>query len=183
MTANASLDIAPGVGLEALLDDEVSRHGLVALASAQWLAAESGPLPSLPGFVGSPFPPTVANVADLCLRQAYGCPPITVASGERVATLIISPLGDVASAFDVSRRVREGDRVGPLLFFQSVPHAVAGFVAARWGLGGPMVCLSASVAELEPAALLIADGDADRVLVVVAESSRAAAVLVTGGQT
>ena len=35
-----------------------------------------------------------------------------------------------------------GDRVGPLLFFQSVPNAVAGHVAARWGLTGPVVCLS-----------------------------------------
>lgn len=172
---------ATAESMAARIGNELSRHGLVALARSQWPSSDVDTLPSLPGFVGSPFAPTVAHVSQVCLRQAYGEPPLPAAAGERVGVLIVSSLGDVTSALDVARRVREGDRVGPLLFFQSVPHAVAGFIAARWGLGGPVVCLSTRKADLEAAALLIADGDADRVLVVVAEEGRGAAALVTGG--
>ncbi|MFF1797620.1 beta-ketoacyl synthase N-terminal-like domain-containing protein, partial [Kitasatospora sp. NPDC058263] len=87
-------------------------------------------------------------------------------------------------------------RVPPLLFFQSNPNAVLGHIAARWGLTGPVVSISPadSVPGLVPqdaldlAALLLADGDADQVLVIAAEQAasaggtdRAAAVLVTAG--
>jgi len=70
---------------------------------------------------------------------------------------------------------------------------VAGYVAARWGLHGPVVCLSppghaanaARQAGVDQAALLIADGDADQVLVVLVEQASqgdtAVAVLVSGG--
>ena len=51
-----------------------------------------------------------------------------------------------------------------------MPNSVAGHVAARWGLRGPVVCLSpagdARADGLAQARLLIDDGDADEVLVV-----------------
>jgi hypothetical protein len=67
---------------------------------------------------------------------------------------------------------------------------VAGYVTARWGLHGPVVCLSpaddARQAGLDQAALLIADGDADQVLVVLVEQASqgdtAVALLVSGGE-
>jgi 3-oxoacyl-(acyl-carrier-protein) synthase len=89
--------------------------------------------------------------------------------------------------------VDTGARVGPLLFFQSVPNAIAGYVAAREGLTGPVVCTSPqpgtaaeTLAEaLAEAELLIADGDADEALVVLVELTedrdRAVAVLVAPG--
>jgi hypothetical protein len=80
-----------------------------------------------------------------------------------------------------------GQRVGPLLFFQSVPNAVAGYLAARWGLTGPIVCVGGLDAGLDIAALLIQDADADDALVVQVDlgttdddRDRAAAILVTG---
>ncbi len=70
-----------------------------------------------------------------------------------------------------------GKRVGPLFFFQSVPNSVAGLVAAQWGLRGPVVCLSPRdrTAGFDEAALLIADGDADQVLIVLV-NKRATAI-------
>ena len=52
------------------------------------------------------------------------------------------------------------------MFFQSVPNAIAGYVAARWHLTGPVVCVSGITAGLQVAALLIDDGDATEALVV-----------------
>lgn len=83
------------------------------------------------------------------------------------------------------------------MFFQSNPNAVLGHIAARWGLTGPVVAISPARAvpgqvpsdALDLAALLLADGDADQVLVIAAEpgddgpgeaAGHAVAVLVTG---
>jgi 3-oxoacyl-(acyl-carrier-protein) synthase len=144
----------------------------------------AGP-PSLPGFVASSFSPLVAVAADRCLQHLYSEPP----ADERTGIVLVTRSGDRASAEHVRQAVADGKRVGPLYFFQSVPNSVAGHVAARWGLRGPVVCLSptteAHVAGLEQAALLIADGDADQVLVVLVEQTAsgdtAEAMLVSGG--
>lgn len=144
----------------------------------------AGP-PSLPGFVASSFSPLVAVAADRCLTPRYGEPPVA----ERTAIVLVTRSGDRVSAEHVRQAVADGKRVGPLYFFQSVPNSVAGYVAARWGLRGPVVCLSPTtephVAGLEQAALLIADGDADQVLVVLVEQAAdgdtAEAMLVSGG--
>jgi hypothetical protein len=143
--------------------------------------ASAGP-PSLPGFVGSSFSPLVAVVADRCLGPVA---PIN----ERTGIVLVSRSGDRASAEHVRQVVADGKRVGPLYFFQSVPNSVAGYVAARWGLRGPVVCLSpagdARKAGLDQAALLMADGDADQVLIVLVEQASqgdtAVALLVSGG--
>jgi 3-oxoacyl-(acyl-carrier-protein) synthase len=74
----------------------------------------------------------------------------------------------------VADAVDAGSRVGPLLFFQSVPNAVAGHVASKWRLTGPVVCVGATPAGLAVAALLIEDGDADQALLVRIEQAYAA---------
>jgi hypothetical protein len=64
---------------------------------------------------------------------------------------------------------------------------VAGYLAARWNLTGPVVCVSATDAGVDVAALLIGDADADEALVARVDLAsadggrdRAAAILVTG---
>jgi 3-oxoacyl-(acyl-carrier-protein) synthase len=149
--------------------------------------ALAGP-PSLPGFIGSSFSPLVAVVADRCLQSLYG--EVPAKQGEKVGIVLVSGSGDRASAEQVRQAVADGKRVGPLYFFQSVPNSVAGYVSARWGLHGPVVCLSpagdARQAGFDQAALLIADGDADQVLVVLVEQASqgdtAVALLVSGGE-
>jgi 3-oxoacyl-(acyl-carrier-protein) synthase len=162
----------------------------VMLAAGHWPEPADdrvvGP-PAVPGFVGSSFSPLVAVAAERCLRARYGEPPLP--QPNRTAVVLVSAGGDLASARHVHQTVAQGKRLGPLYFFQSVPNSVAGHVAARWGLAGPVVCLNPTgepeAEGLAQAALLLADGDADQVLVVRVEqqpeAEHAAALLVSGG--
>jgi 3-oxoacyl-(acyl-carrier-protein) synthase len=165
---------------------------LAILAEARWPEAADAELPQVPGFVLSAFNPLVAAAADRCLRRYYGDPPAPPDSGDRTALIVVSGSGDAASAKHVASTVDSGGRVGPLFFFQSVPNSIAGHVAARWGLAGPVVCLCPTgdpMADgLAEAGLLIEDGDADRALVVLVEqsetdTSESSAVLVAEGTT
>jgi hypothetical protein len=119
--------------------------------------------------------------------RALGRRPEPAAPDRVTAIVAVTALGDVTSAVHVARAVDSGQRVGPLLFFQSVPNAVAGYLAARWRLTGPIVCVGGLDAGLDIAALLIQDADADDALVVQVDlgttdddRDRAAAILVTG---
>ncbi|HEX2131384.1 MAG TPA: hypothetical protein VHH15_07465 [Actinophytocola sp.] len=148
-----------------------------------------GTPPPLPGFVVSSFSPLVAAAADRCLRARHGDPPAADDVGERTAIVLVSASGDATMAEHVAHAVDTAARIGPLLFFQAVPNSVAGHVAARWGLRGPVVCLcpmgEPEADGLAQAQLLIEDGDADEVLVVLVEQAGAAqsarALLVTEG--
>ncbi|MFD7449385.1 hypothetical protein [Kitasatospora sp. NPDC059827] len=147
-----------------------------------------GPPPPLPGFTPAGLAPLIADTADHCLRAHHGPPP---APG-RTALLLASAGGDLATARAIDRSAEPGHRPAPLLFFQSNPNAVLGHIAARWGLTGPVVAISPAEAvpgtvpadAYELAALLLADGDADHVLVIAAEQGtdgdHAVAVLLTG---
>ncbi|MFE9202299.1 beta-ketoacyl synthase chain length factor [Micromonospora sp. NPDC007230] len=147
--------------------------GLRVLAEARWPEPGDGSPPPVPGFVHSAFPPLVAAVADRCLTRRHGARPVP--AGTRTAVVLVSASGDRASAEHVRATVAAGGRIGPLFFFQSVPNSVAGHVAARWGLDGPVVCLSPTgqpradgTAEAE---LLLYDGDADEALLVLIEQA------------
>ena len=152
--------------------------GPVILASASWPLSPADQLPAIPGFVTSSFSPLVAELADRCLGSYFGARPAGPALGGRTAILLASTSGDLATAAAVAAAVQAGRRVPPLLFFQSNPNAVAGYVAARWGLAGPVVCTMPAGDTLadahRSALLLLADGDADAVLVIVAEQAPAA---------
>ncbi|WP_194235748.1 beta-ketoacyl synthase N-terminal-like domain-containing protein [Streptomyces sp. CB01881] len=132
-------------------------------------------LPPVPGFSASSFNPLVAEAAERCLRARHGAAP---APG-RTALLLASASGDRATARAIDEAASSGRRVPPLLFFQSNPNAVLGHIAARWGLTGPVVAISPVEAPpgglpqdaLDLAALLLADGDADHVLIVAAEQA------------
>ncbi|RKE23371.1 beta-ketoacyl synthase N-terminal-like domain-containing protein [Streptomyces sp. TLI_171] len=154
--------------------------GLHVLAAAQWPEVGDGAAPPpVPGFVGSSFSPLAAEVARRCLERVGGAQlPMT-------AVLVASALGDLAGAVRVAEGVDGGARLGPLLFFQAVPNAVAGLVASRWGLTGPVVCVGDTAGALAVAALLLADGDAEAALLLRVDQAyvpggvdRAAAVLL-----
>jgi hypothetical protein len=61
---------------------------------------------------------------------------------------------------------------------------VAGYVAARWGLAGPVACVASRRAGLAVAELLVADGDATSALIVHCEQTEsppfAHAILLEG---
>jgi len=161
--------------------------GLVVLSAASWPeAAADDEVPPLAGFIESSFSPLLAEAAGRVLRRR----PEPTAQDRVTAVVMVTALGDVSSAAHVARAVDVGQRVGPLLFFQSVPNAVAGYLAARWQLTGPVVCVGGLGAGLDIAAALIEDADADEALVVwvdlgvtAEDRDHAAAVLVTGSNS
>jgi|GEM_PF-1041525 3-oxoacyl-(acyl-carrier-protein) synthase len=175
----------PG-GLAGIWPDGSAPAGLAQLARAQWPGTRGDELPPVAGFVTSAFSPLVAAVADLCLLDYFGAPPAGQAQGERTAIVLASSTGDLGTSAAVAAAVQAGKRVPPLLFYQSNHNAVAGYIAARWGLYGPVVCtmpgsaagagrsataLSLAMSEAAAsAALLIEDGDADAALVIAANA-------------
>jgi hypothetical protein len=173
-------DASPGLtGLR----EAAARAGLTVSSSACWpeTGADTVVTP-LAGFIESNFSPLLAEVAGRALRGRAA----PRSPGRVTAVVIVTTLGDVTTAACVASAVDAGRRVSPLLFFQSVPNAVAGYLAARWQLTGPVVCVSGTVAALDLAGLLIEDADADEVLVVRVDlavtggTDHAAALLVTG---
>jgi hypothetical protein len=168
----------------AALHTAAAAADLTVSSSAAWPeTGADGEATALPGFIESNFSPLLAEVAGRALRRRAQPQP----SGRVTAIVMVTALGDVTSATRVAAAVDAGRRVPPLQFFQSVPNAVAGYLAARWHLTGPVVCVSGTTAGLELAALLIDDADADEALVVRVDlavtaggQDRAAAILVTG---
>ena len=192
MTAPAPLAFpgAAGVLGTAGLQAAAVAAGLAVSASASWPETDSdAEVPLLAGFIDSLFSPLIAEVAGRALsRRDRGCPRDQAApDGTVIAIVLVTARGDVASAAQVAARVDAGLRVPPLHFFQSVPNAVAGHLAARWQLTGPIMCVSGITAAMDAAALLIEDADADEALIVSVDlgltggaGDRAAAVIVTG---
>ena len=118
---------------------------LTVLARSQWPALPRTELPGIappgiPGFIISSFSPLAAELAQRCLRQYFGDPPADAERGGRTAIVLASTTGDIATAAAIASAVDQGRAVPPLLFYQSNPNAVAGHIAARWGLAGPVVC-------------------------------------------
>jgi 3-oxoacyl-(acyl-carrier-protein) synthase len=153
--------------------------GLHVVAAAAWPETPDDREPTpVAGFVVSSFSPLAAETATRCLtrRPAADREPVT-------GVVVVSAFGDLGGALHVAAAVDGGRGVSPLMFFQAVPNAVAGHVAARWGLEGPVVCVADGGVEV--ASLLIEDGDADEVLVVRVEQGgdrdRAEAVVLRGG--
>jgi hypothetical protein len=166
----------------------------VVLARAEWPVGDEDTFPQIAGFVVSNFNPLVAEVAERCLRAHYGGAPADPVRGATTGVVLASVRGDVTTVDTVADALRDGRRVPPLLFFQSNPNAVVGYVTARWGLAGPVVCTSPlgdPLADgLAVAALLIEDEAATEVLVIAAdlaagadERDHAVAVLVAGPQS
>jgi Beta-ketoacyl synthase, N-terminal domain len=171
----------------AALHAAAAAAGLPVRAAASWPETDAdGEVPALAGFIESSFSPLLAEVAARALRRRAR----PQGSGNVTAIVMVTALGDVTSAVRVAAAVDAGKRVSPLLFFQSVPNAVAGYLAVRWQLTGPVVCVSGIRAGLDVARALIEDADADEALVVcvdlaVTSGDRdgAAAILVTGPAT
>lgn len=159
--------------------------GLTVLSSASWPEENDSEVTPLAGFIDSNFSPLVAEVARRALGRRAGGPGQPRAADGVTAIVLVTALGDVSSAARVAAAVDAGTRVPPLQFFQCVPNAVAGYLAARWHLTGAVTCVSGTSAGLNVAALLIDDADADEVLVVRADLAvtaglrdRGAAILV-----
>ena len=180
------------------------------LARAAWPEGPEDALPAVPGFILSSFNPLVVEVAERCLRRVFPPPPLRdPVRAARIGILLASVGGDRATARALAHAVESGGRVPPLLFFQSNPNAVLGHVTGRWGLAGPVVCVSPVFGEkpgsnehpglselpvsaggalgvaleeaMAVATALIGDGDADEVLVIAAEQGAEPGDRAAGG--
>jgi hypothetical protein len=156
----SDLTAAYGRVITAATAHQAAAVGLAIVAEARWPeSAHDHTPPALPGFIVSTFSPIAAETAARCLSRRPAEAAVT-------AVIIATARGDRQSAAHVARTVADSGLLGPLLFFQSVPNAVAGHIAARWQLTGPVVCLADPASALEAAALLIEDGDADEALLL-----------------
>jgi hypothetical protein len=158
-------------------DEDTAIAGrLVVLARSTWPTRPGTELPAVPGFIVSSFSPLAAHLAELCLRQYFGSPSADPGRGRETGVVIASTTGDIANAAEVARVVDAGGPVPPLLFYQSNPNAVAGHIAARWGLEGPVVCTIPArrglADAMDSAALLIEGEEAAAALVILANQGR-----------
>lgn len=147
---------------------------------APWGAAADGlpgaappQLPSVPGFVTSRFSPLVAAAVEACLGGPPGDPDLVAGRGERTAIVLATMCGDTTTTDTATRRMVAGQVHSPLLFFQSVTTSVLGHLSRRYGITGPISCVS-DCADLSSQALGLAeavldDDWLDQVLVVGVE--------------
>ncbi|MFP8961052.1 hypothetical protein ACLIYP_10915 [Streptomyces nanhaiensis] len=154
------------------------------LAEGGWPGpADTGPPPPLAGFVVSGFSPMAAAAADRCLEQVHAAPQAGSEAlrrrAERTAIVLGSRGGDLETHTATAAAVDAGRTAAPLLFFQSVPNAVIGHIAKRWGLAGPVICFSPDDGVGDPlrealdiTRSLVAGGDADEALVLLVEQVR-----------
>ncbi len=151
---------------------------MITLATASWpLSTSDGAsdgasdtVKPLAGFVESTFSPLAAEVARRCLEGAE--------APADTAIIIVTRSGDATSARVTEAAVAAGRKPGPLFFFQAVPNAVAGHIAAEWNLTGPVVCLApeepGDISDaLALAELLVRDGDAGGALIISVEQGSA----------
>lgn len=166
------------------------------LAEAVWPGPGDGELPPpLSGFVVSAFSPMASAAADRCLEQVYGpldtatpAQPDTGGGGgvrpgpgrraARTAIVLGTRGGDLETHTATAVAVDAGKSAAPLLFFQSVPNAVVGYVAKRWELTGPVICFSPDDATGDPLGealdvtrSLVAGADVDEALVLLVEQA------------
>ncbi|MDD9382932.1 hypothetical protein M8Z33_41085 [Streptomyces sp. ZAF1911] len=163
------------------------------LAEGVWPAPGDPELPvPLAGFAVSSFSPMASAAADRCLEQVYGAPGAAEPGAEpagpgaqelvrragRTAIVLASRGGDLETHTATAVAVDAGRPAAPLLFFQSVPNAVVGHIAKRWGLAGPVICFSPDAATADPLGealdvtrFLVDGGDAGEALVLLVEQA------------
>lgn len=161
-----------GPGIDAVTLSDVRRaSALAGLRVRSCVAYEGG----VPRAGRSTFGPVVLDVGGRCLAAHFGRPPAPYVDGGRTAILIVSRYGDVQSTAAAAYRVDRGEPAGAQLYYEAEPVAVAGQLAAEWGLRGPVLCVSPAaepvVQCLQVVSLLVGDGDADQALVILAEQA------------
>ncbi len=153
---------------------------VVGAAAVPRPVGEDGP-PAVPGFIESRFNPLVRAAVDRCLADAAPAGPARFA--DRTAVLLVTLFGDATTTDLAGQRLQEGRAHNPLLFYQSVPTSILGYVSREHGLRGALTCLSVDAASMpeafETAELMLADEEVDQLLLVGVElvaTQRTAAV-------
>jgi hypothetical protein len=131
-------------------------------------------LPHITGFAISRFGPLVHAVAVACLRPAAHSGNHIGRNGAGTAIVLATMYGDTATVDIANQQTVAGRPANPLLFFQSVSTSILGQLTKRYGIHGPLTCISA---VRDPA------GDALGVADVLLDDPELHQVLVIGVET
>lgn len=129
-------------------------------------------LPDVPGFFLSRFAPALREAARRCLSHLT-LEELSALRGSRTAIVLGSAFGDTATMEVVGRELAERSVVQPLLFHQAVPTPILSLIARDYGITGAISCVSTmedtSADAHAVAQIILAEDDADAVLVIVAD--------------
>lgn len=99
------------------------------------------PVPAVRGFVRSPFNPLIYH----SVKQAYKSACMTdELPAERKGILLGSMFVDAITQEEIWRDLIHGRKVSPIMFPQSVPSSIIGYLAKELEIHGPMSCMGAS---------------------------------------
>lgn len=131
-------------------------------------------LPQIVGFAISRFGPLVHAVAASCLGPA-GAPGNHVGRyGARTAIVLATVHGDAVTLDTATQWAVAGKPSNPLLFFQSVSTSILSHLTRRYGIHGPLTCISAvpdpAGEALRVADALLDDPELHQVLVIGVET-------------
>jgi hypothetical protein len=121
-------------------------------------------VPPVPGFIESTFNPLVYHTVKSLLAGAAGAAATGVVLG--------SELGDTTTSDVASQNLARGRIRNPLLFYQSIPSSILGYLSRELGITGRMSCVSSGtlLADLlEMADLMLADPRTEQVAVIAIE--------------
>lgn len=96
--------------------------------------------PFVPGFIESQFGPLVRQAVEQSL--AGNDPELLRATGIVLGSMV----GDSTTADVASRNLVQGRVRNPLLFYQSIPNSILGYVSRHLGLTGPLACVTGTAA-------------------------------------
>ncbi|MCZ8516859.1 hypothetical protein O9H85_31760 [Paenibacillus filicis] len=124
-------------------------------------------IPIVPGFVKSNFSPLVYHNIKKLMETC------TLNKGSRTAILLGSIFGDsITDDLSVCNSVQR-QPLDPLLFAQSIPNAVLGFISRQFNMTGTFSCITSMdpllTVMLEMSELLLCSDDADQVVLTAAE--------------
>ncbi|WP_245614075.1 hotdog fold thioesterase [Actinokineospora inagensis] len=132
------------------------------------------------GYARSRFGPLVFDIARRCLSATV--------DGPRTGIVLATLFGDTVTADEATRGLANGGTPNPVFFFQSANSSILGHISRRYGITGPMVCVSGiadlAVEALRSAQLLLDTDAADTVLLIgadLAPNARATAIASTLG--
>lgn len=122
-------------------------------------------IPKVPGFILSDFPIMVNYAVEKIKRPIFG--------GDDTALILGSFYGDVDTEDAVTRKNVENKSINPLLFAQSIPNSIFGYIAKEYNITGTMSSISnggnLSGDLLEMATVLLNSGDANQVIIIGVE--------------
>lgn len=103
-------------------------------------------VPAVRGFVRSPFNPLIYH----SVRQAYDSAGFSnTLLPERKGILLGSMFVDAITQEEIWKDLIHGRKVSPIMFPQSVPSAIIGYLAKEIGIHGPMSCMGTSSLGLQ----------------------------------